>query len=117
MSISVIANLMTFVNDAAHEVGIGLPILADDKECRRHILPLQNVQYVRSPFGIGTVVECQRDKSGMVAAALNDVGGRCRDKVFAFYETAGGVHFEIAPPVLWARHNLQYFARTFKINV
>src|SRR5438445_13878765 len=84
MSIGMIANLMTFVNDAAHEVGIGLPILADDKECRGHILALQNVQYVRSPFGIRTVVERQRDKSGVVAAALNNVGGRCCDKVFAF---------------------------------
>ena len=73
MCISVITNLMTFVNQAAQQVRIGLSVFPDNKECSRNLFLFENVEDCRRPSRIGTVIKSQRDESGMIAFALNYV--------------------------------------------
>ena len=43
MSISVISNLVAFVNYAPHQIGISLAIFSDNEKCRRYIFLLQDI--------------------------------------------------------------------------
>jgi len=57
MRVSVIADVVPFVDDAAHEIGIRLPVLADDEEAGGHVFGFEYVKDARRPCGIGAVVK------------------------------------------------------------
>src|SRR6185295_9271521 len=88
MSKRVITDLVAFSNDAAHQVRIGLPVLANDEERGRYVFAFQNVQNCGGPLFIWAIVKGQRDPSRVVATALNHVRRRRRDKLFTADETA-----------------------------
>ena len=61
MIISVVPDLVTFVDDAPNEARIFLRVHAHEKERRLHVRRFQNVENLRRPSRIGTVVESDRD--------------------------------------------------------
>ena len=61
MSVSVIANLVTFINETAQKIGISLSVLSDYEERGRHVFPFQNIKNGRSPFRIRSIVKGERD--------------------------------------------------------
>jgi hypothetical protein len=69
----VIPNLVTLFNHAPDQIGICLAILADYKECRRHMFLLQNLEDLGSPSGIRSVIESERYPTRMIAGTLDHV--------------------------------------------
>src|ERR1044072_7084982 len=53
----------------------------------------------------------------VIAAALNNIRRRNRDKLFAADVAGSGVNVQIAPAVLRPRHHLQYFAGAFEVDL
>src|ERR1051326_3359817 len=73
MRVSVIADLVSFVDFATQKIRIRIAILADYEECRRDILVLQNVEDRRRPVRVRPIVESQRDQARFIASTLNHV--------------------------------------------
>ena len=71
-----IANLVTLINHAPQQLGMGLTILAHHKEGRRDVLAFQNIEDRRRPLRVGSIIEGDRDRAGFIARALNHIGGR-----------------------------------------
>jgi hypothetical protein len=61
MGEGVVADFVPSASTPLHQARIGFRIAADDEEGGRHMLGAQNVENLRRPFRIGTVVEGQRD--------------------------------------------------------
>ena len=78
----VVTDLVTFVRDTSHEIGIRLAVLSDDEESGRNIFALENVENRRRPSRIRAVVERQREQAGSIASALHDVRRRQRRELF-----------------------------------
>src|SRR6478672_11070003 len=116
MSEGVITNLMTFVDNAPHQVGICLPVFSDDEKCGRSMLLFQDVKNRRRPARVWPIVKRQCDHSRTIAAALNDVRRRGDDKLFIIYETVAAIDVQIAPAVLGTRDDLQQLAGALKVN-
>src|SRR6185503_2229538 len=117
MRVRVVANFVTFVNQAAHQVRIGLSVLSDNKECSRNVFLFENIENCRRPPRIGAIIKGQRDKSGVISFTLNYVGRRDGDEVFVFDVTIGIIYLKIAPAVLRSRYDLEYFAAALEINL
>ena len=75
MGVGVIADIVALGEDPSHEIGIGLRVLADDEEARANVLLLQDIENLRRPVRIGTVVEGECELAGCRAGSLNDERG------------------------------------------
>src|ERR1043166_5529595 len=96
----VVAELVTFVHDALHEIRIRLTVLADDEEGGRHLLLFQNVKNGRRPTRIGTVVKCECQQAGTIAGTLHDIRSRQRRELFRLDETTRVIELQIARALL-----------------
>ena len=76
MSESVISYFMTLIHHAAQQIRIGLTVLTDYEKCRRYIFLFEDVEDSRCPIRIGAIVERQRDRTRMIARALDDIRRR-----------------------------------------
>ena len=65
MGVGVIADIVALGEDPSHEIGIGLRVLADDEEARANVLLLQDIENLRRPVRIGTVVEGECELAGV----------------------------------------------------
>jgi len=111
-----IADVVAVADDAFYQTGIFLPVTADDEKRRGDVFALQNVQNLRCPLRIRSIVKRQGDHSGMIAGSLNDVARRYLGEVFAVNQAAR-VEIENAAAVVRFGRNLQNLARAFKINI
>ena len=75
MGVGVIANIVALGEYPSHEIGIGLRVLADDEEARANVLLLQDIENLRRPVRIGTVVESECELAGRRTGSLNDERG------------------------------------------
>ena len=57
MAPGVVADLMALSLDSAQQVLVHKGLLADDKEDRRNLLPLEHIQYLWRPLRIRAVIE------------------------------------------------------------
>src|SRR5207253_3580413 len=55
-----VADVVPFGDDAPHQLGVLLSILADDEDARGHALLFEVVEDARSPDGIGVSAKGQR---------------------------------------------------------
>ena len=76
VSIGVAADLMPFQDHALQKRSLRQRILADDEEGPGRMFPLQHVEDLGRPLGVGTVVEGQREQLLMVAGAIHLQRGR-----------------------------------------
>jgi len=72
----VVADLVAFAVDALHETDVVFGDLADHEEGALDVVPLEDVEDLWGPVGVGAVVEGERDHVGLVAVLLERVGGR-----------------------------------------
>ena len=76
----VIADLVPFLPDPADQVLVVPGLLADDKKDCRHVLALQDVENLRSPYRIGPIIKGEDDLFRLVvvgtAVAAQNVAGR-----------------------------------------
>ena len=76
MGEGVVAHVVALGQHTLHERGISLRVVADDEEAGMDALVFQDVEDLRRPVGVGTVVEGQCELAGLVAGPLDDIGGR-----------------------------------------
>jgi hypothetical protein len=76
MRIGVAADLMPLGNHPFEQRPLRQRILADHEERRRRMLALEDVEDLRRPFGIGTIVEGQRELFRAIAGPHHDIGRR-----------------------------------------
>src|SRR5881394_768519 len=74
MIIGVVPNLMAFIDNATHKLGVTLCVYSHDEKGRLHVCCFQNVQDLRSPSRIGAVIES--DCHLMLAAGALVIKGR-----------------------------------------
>ena len=78
MRVGVVADLVAFAHHALHQADVLRGLVADHQEGALDALLLQDVEDLRRPLGIGSVVEGERDFVGMVAVLLRWC--RCADR-------------------------------------
>ena len=76
MAPGVVADLMALAHHPFHHAHILRGLCADQHEGSLGVLVAQNIQYLGRPFGVGSVVEGERDFVGVVAVLLDGVGAR-----------------------------------------
>ncbi len=76
MKESVIADFVAFALYPLHEADVLLRLGADHHEVPLTSYSLENVEDFRGPFGIGTVVEAERDLVRVIAVVLDRVAVR-----------------------------------------
>src|SRR4051794_35197242 len=77
MAKGVIAYLMMSGKDSIHQPWVGFGVFANDKECCRHILLLQDAENRGCITRIGSIIESKRDDFvGIEAPAVNDETSR-----------------------------------------
>src|SRR5262249_7988220 len=103
--------------DPLHEIRVRLRVLSDDEEARMDTLVLQNIQDLRRPIRVGTVVEGERKLLRLVAGALNDERGW--DNLIDFVDYLAGlvVDLESARAFGGLLANAQHLAEAFKVDV
>src|SRR5258706_8822223 len=117
MGISVVANLMTFIDHAAQEIGVSLSVFPNNEESGGHVFLFQDVEDWGRPPRVRTVIKSQGHESRAIAIALNNIRSWGRDKFFLADVAISRVRIQIAPTVLRARNHLQDFAGPFEINL
>ena len=61
MIIGVVSNFVAFVHNSADELRITFRIFSNEEKRRFHVGCFQNVEHLRRPFRIGSVVKRDRD--------------------------------------------------------
>ena len=88
VSEGVIAHFMPLGQDALHQPRMRFHIRADDEEAGLNMLGLQNVEDLRRPVRIGSVIESQRQLLGRLTDAMNHKAGG-QASVFFVDDVAG----------------------------
>ena len=73
MGEAVVADLVAFVPDAPHEIGISLGVLSDEKERRFHVVLLQLIEHLGGIWLGRTVIDRQRNESGLEAGPRDHI--------------------------------------------
>ena len=76
MGVGVVADLMALAHHALHQADILLRLVADQHERALDALVAENIENLRRPLGIGSVVEGERDLVGVIAVLLDGVSAR-----------------------------------------
>src|SRR5262249_14314273 len=111
---------MAFVDNTFEKIRICLPVLAHNEETRLYVLGLQDIQDLRRPSRIGSVVECQDDLAGLrvrfrpVSSSLNQV--RRGYRIIDLAKRAAGAGYR-PRAVLRSCFDLQDFAGAIEIDV
>src|SRR5690349_8238685 len=106
----VIPDFVAFIDDAPHEIGISLSVLADYEERRRDLFLFEDVENGRRPTRIGTIVEREREQTGTITGTLHDIRRRKLRELFRL--DVAVVDLQIARASLRSRHDLQHFTVT-----
>src|SRR3974390_3411548 len=119
MRVGVIAELMALGEDSLDQSRTRLGVAADDEKRRLHMFGFEDIEDLRRPLRIGTVIECQCDFLWMVAAELMDHVVRGRDlRGGLVVDIAGlGIDFEIALAARSIVVDPDGFAATLEIKV
>jgi len=123
MSPGVVADLMAFAIDPPHEAGVVAGNLADHEKRALNVELFENVQDLRRPLRIRSVVEAQRNFVGVITVLLHRVGEWVRihlflgDHVVVQGNGCVVIHGDDAPAVLWFAGDAENVAFTLGIDV
>ncbi len=76
MGVGVIANLVALAHEPLHQADVLGGLCAYEKECPFHIFLLEDVEDLRRPLRVGSVVEGNGNFVGMIAVVLHRVVAR-----------------------------------------
>ena len=76
MCVGVVADLVAFAHHTFHDADVFRSLRADHHEGGFGVFLLEDVEDLWSPFGIGPIVEGERDLIGVVTVILDDVSAR-----------------------------------------
>ena len=116
VGIGVIADLVPLTQETADEAGFGDRVFADQKKGRGDVVRFEDVEDLRRPHRVGPVVERERDQPGMVAAAIDNVGGGQLRELLIGNE-AVRVGGDGTQPGLGRRRHLKDFAAPLDLHV
>ena len=123
----VVADLVTFANDALHQSNILFRRCANHEECTLHVAGFKDVEDLWSPLGVGSVVEADGNLVGVIAEVVNVVGVRVHIHVLIdseaailmliFHGAVGRFHFNGAGAIRWSAGDAENVSVAFGINV
>src|SRR5262249_27099667 len=117
MGEGMISDVMTLGHNSLDQVRIGCCALTNNEKARLDPFVLQNIEYLRSPIGIGAIVKCQRELTGYVAPTLDNVGSRNARVVLVDDLPGIGVELKAAFTLFRCLSHLQKLAFALKVNV
>ncbi len=113
----VISKVVTLGQNSLHEPRISGPILADDEESSPNAFLLQNIENLRRPLGIWTIIERQSDFTRRVASAPDHEGCRRLRVAFPDDRRIGIVRLEGPRSRRGLSRDLQKFATAYEVHV
>ena len=112
-----VANLVAFPNVTPQQTDVVLRLLTDHHECCFYLLGLQDVENLRRPRGVGTIVEAERNLVRMVAVVLDGVRLRIGLHVLIGRGLVLCIHVDGARPRMRHGSDAQDVAVTVRIDV